>query len=373
VPGEDSRELRRPRSTQMTRMFSDMSTWHAMAALCGCALIALLLSGCGEEPVVVTSETPDVSIAPPYNRQQIANFRGIAEPRSDAWEELVRDLPRLQADGINTAMISPPVLISQRAGGKPRVGLEGSAGSAPGNIEDLHRAGIAVFLAPTTTMAGFPPQVEPTDATMSHLNEDTIRWATTAEQTQSELFSPLSQFNLALGTETAGRWSSQILPQIREIYHGDVVAMVVPDMAGYHATGTAHDFELLNYTGYDYLLVDLFPAEDPFSQDRFDFQVSDVILRAIAIAQRDGLKGVMIQCGAWREAAGADTVVGPQLGEEGQARVTGRVLELTSPQKYPQVKGVFFHGWTLPGRGARDFAVEQTLRNAFGEMSKTAP
>ena len=354
-------------------MFSGMSMWHAVAVLCSCALLALLLSGCGEEPVVVTSEKPNTSTAPVYKRQQIENFRGIAEPRSDSWEELVRDVGRLRTDGFNTAMISPPVLISQREGGKPRVGLEGAAGSAPGNIKDLHGTGMAVLLAPTTTMTGFTPQVEPTDTTLGHLNEDTIRWAVTAEQTQSELFSPLSQVNLALGTEAAGRWSAKILPQIREIYHGNVVAMVVPDLAGPPAVGAAHDFERLSYTGYDYLMVDIFPAEDPFNQERFEIQVNDVILRAIAVAQRDGLKGVMIQCGAWRGAAGADSVQGPQLGEEGQARVTGRVLEIISPQKFPQVKGVFFQGWTLPGRGARDYAVEQTLRNAFGEMSKTAP
>ncbi|MFA6001923.1 MAG: hypothetical protein WC828_07395 [Thermoleophilia bacterium] len=354
-------------------MIYGMSMWRAMAALCIAAPLALLLSGCAEEPVVVTSEKPNTSTAPVYKRQQLENFRGMAEPRGDSWEDMVRDAARLKTDGFNTAMISPPVLISQRAGGKPRVGLEGAAGSAPGNIEDLHRAGMAVFLAPTTTMTGFTPQVESTDTTLGHLNEDTIRWATTAEQTQSELFSPLSQINLALGTEAAGRWSAQILPQIREIYHGNIVAMVVPDLAGPPTMGAPHDFERLNYTGYDYLMVDIFPVEDPFNQERFEIQVNDVIVRAIAVAQRDGLKGVMIQFGAWRGAAGADTVTGPQLGEEGQAKVTGRVLEIASPQKFTQVKGVFFQGWTLPGRGAKDYAVEQTLKNALGQMSKTAP
>jgi len=365
--------LRNPRSAYKIHAISVVSLLHAAAFLCCCIILALLISGCAEEPVVVTSEKPVTSTAPAYKRQQINYFRGIAEPRSNYWTNLVEDVERLRADGFNIASISPPVLINQRAGGKPRVGLEGATVSATASIDDIHQAGLAVFLAPTTDNPGFRTEMEPTEETLNQLSEDVLRWAAAAERTQTELFSPLSNYNLVLGTDGAGRWSDLIMSQVHEIYRGQVVAMVVPDLNGPPAAGERHDFENLNYTGYDYLMIEIFPTEDPFNQERFDAQVKDILQSAVEVAKRDGLKGVIIRCGAWRYAAGVDTVEGPQLGEERQAAVIDSVMKQASPRSIPLMKGIFFLGWTLPGRGAKDFAVEQVLKDNFGEVSKTTP
>ena len=367
VPG-----LKKPGSLKRIMPFSKPATLNKAVALYSCALALLLLSGCetASETTTTTAEPKTTSTAA-YQRQQPGFYRGMAEPRSGSWEDLANDAVRLRADGFNTAMISPPVLINQRAGGKLRVGLEGAAASASTNIEDLHSEGLATFLAPTTDLPGFRPEVEPTDVTLGHLDEDAVRWATTAEQTQTELFSPLSEVNLAIGTDAAGKWSAQILPKVREVYRGEVVAIVVPDIASLPAAGAPHDFELINYTGYDYLLVDIFPKEVPYDETRFMAQVNEIMQRAAAVARRDGLKGFMIQYGSWREAAGVDTVDGPELGEDGQARSIGQVLGLAITANFPQLKGIFFQGWTLPGRGAKDLRAEQTLRDAFRGKSNT--
>jgi len=326
-------------------------------------VLPILVTGCDEEPTVQTATTPTAttSTAPAYQRQALSFYRGIDEPRYDAWQDLALDADRLRQDYFNTVTLSPPILITERAGGKPRVILEGEAGAVPGVVDRIHNAGMAVFITPTTVQAGFPPQIEPTESVLSQLTDDAIRWAGTAEEKQVELFSPLDEYNLVLGNDAANKWSAQVVPMLREKFHGGLVAKVVPDVDAPPAAGAPHDFEKLDYTGYDYLMLDVYPRGDTFSQDQFDAELADLLTRAEAVRARFGLKGVLLESGAWREAAGVDTVDGPLLGDDGQALLAGHVLQLGAPR----VAGIFWHGWTLPGRGARGYKSEDALKLGF--------
>ena len=323
--------------------------------------MASLTAGCNEEPTVKTTvETTTVTTTEPYQRQaEIPFYKGITEPRPDAWKEMASDSERLLRDDFNIVVLSPPVLITQRAGGTPRVILEGAAGSVPGTTEDLHQAGLAVFISPTTAAAGFEPQIETSDAILGQLTVDTVQWAETAEQAQAELFSPLSDYNLALGTETANKWSAEVLPLVREKYKGEIVARVVPDInTTIKGAGAVHDYELLDFRGYDYLMLYIQPYGSSFDPARFDLYVDELVKNANTIAARDGLKGVLVEFGGWREETGVDTVDGPVLGEGGQAVLAERMIHVT----LSQTKGIFWRGWTLPGRGARGHMVEDSLR-----------
>ncbi|MHB9111076.1 MAG: hypothetical protein ACYC4D_00375 [Thermoleophilia bacterium] len=334
----------------------------SLSTLLAACLIAMgtLATGCGEEPTVKTTvETTPTSIAAAYQRQSVPFFKGISEPRPDAWKEMANDSERLLRDGFNIVALSPPVLVTQRAGGQPRVILEGAAGSVPGTAEDLHQAGLAVFISPTTAAAGFEPQLETSDAILRQLTEDTVQWAETAEQVKAELFSPLADYNLALGTGTANKWSAEVLPLVRQKYRGEIVARVVPDInTTVKGAGAVHDYELLDFRGYDYLMLYVQPYGSTFDPARFDVYVDEMIKRANAIAARDGLKGVLVEFGGWREETGVDTVDGPVLGEGGQAVLAERMIQIA----LPQTKGIFWRGWTLPGRGAKDHMVEASLR-----------
>ena len=328
------------------------------------ALFTATLGGCNEEPTVKTTvDTTPTATAPPYQRQTIAFYRGIDEPRATAWEILTLDRERLHNDGFNTATLSPPVLITQRAGGQPRLILEGDAGSVPGLTDDLHQAGFAVFISPTTSAPGYETRVEVTEPTLRQLSEDASHWAGIAQEKQAELFTPLAQYNLALGTETANKWSAEVLPVVRQKFSGGLVASVVADIAGTPpAPGAAHDFEQLDLRGYDYLMVSIAPRGKDLDQAQLESELDDLLTRANAIAQRDGLQGVLLEFGAWRETGGSDPVDGPLLGEDGQALVTERVIQLAAPR----IKGFFWRGWTLPGRGAKGLKVEEALRHSFG-------
>jgi hypothetical protein len=323
--------------------------------------VALLGGGCGsEEPAVQTSTQPRTSPAADYQRRIPEYFKGIDEPQADGWPDMVADASRLLEDGVNTVTVEPPVLIAHRAGKRPRLIMEGEAASARETIDKLHAAGLAVQLAPTTMTPDLNPQVDTTKAALEALDEDTLSWAETAESQQVELFSPLLDYNLVLGTE-ADSWSSSIVPRIREKYHGILVARVVADI-GTPPPGTPHDFKALHYQGYDYLMLDIYPQGDTYDQEAFSAYVDDVMKSAMEVAQRDGLKGVIVGFGGWRETAVSGTVDGPLLGADGQAAMAASLLA----QVMPQAKGVFFQGWTLPGRGARGYPVEDSLRTAFG-------
>lgn len=344
----------RARRRQLRRHFQ-------LALLAACTVAtAALTAGCGEEPTVKTAvEMTPTSTAPAYQRQAIPFYKGIDEPRPDTWKEMASDAERLRRDGFNIVALSPPVLITQRAGGQPRVILEGAAGSVPGTTDDLHQGGLAVFISPTTESAGFEPQLDASDATLKQLTDDAVQWAATAEEVQAELFSPLADYNLALGTETANRWSAEVLPLVRQKYRGDLVAQVVRDInTTVRGAGAVHDFELLDFKGYDYLMLYIQPYGNTFDPARFDMDVDELLKRANTIARRDGLKGVLVEFGGWREETGIDTVDGPILGEAGQAVLAERMIQIA----LPQTKGIFWRGWTLPGRGARDHMVEGSLR-----------
>jgi len=368
--------------------------WLKSAFLFAAFLAALIfttfVAGCNEEPTVKTTvDTTPTTKAPAYQRLSIPFFRGIDEPRADSWQDLLLDRERLRQDSFNIVTLSPTVLITERAGGKPRIILEGEARSVPGLAEELHQGGLAVFIAPTTDAPGYKPEIEVTEATLKQLTEDATHWAETAEQQQAELFSPLADYNLALGTNAANQWSATVLPLVKEKFHGSLVARVVPDISATASTsgaaGAPRDFEQLDFRGYDYLMLDVYPRDrtiqdwptewggydylmldvyprvEILDQAQFDLYFDDLLKRANRIAGRDGLKGVLVQFGAWREAVGADKVDGPVLGEEGQALVAERVMQLAKPQ----VSGIFWRGWTLPGRGARGYKVEDTLGRNF--------
>lgn len=334
----------------------------ARAALLPVLLAIFLMAGCDETPPEVkTASVTATSTAPAYQRREVGFFRGIDEPQAGDWQLMVHESGRLLADGFNTVSLSPPVDFIARTGGKSRTAYEGAAASAEMLMDDFHAQGLAVHISPTTMLAGLGARVDASGPAMERLQSDAISWAEIAESGQAELFSPLADFNLALGTTAAANWSIAVLPLIRERYHGPVAARVVADLSVPSLAGQPHDFEFLDYGGYDFLMVDIYPGGDVYDPAAFDNYVTDVLDRAAAVARRDELKGVMVSFGAWREPAGVDIVDGPLLGDAAQADMASRFLRIAQPR----TRGIFFQGWTLPGRGARDYPVEETLKQYF--------
>lgn len=335
---------------------------------------ALLTGGCGEaaeDTSTIPAETGTVTgtaTAAPYTRRSIEFFEGIAEPTD--WHELLSDSERLLEDGFNTVTLAPPVFITPRAGGRPRVILEGQAATAEALIDDFHERGLAVHISPTTRIPGYNETVEPGEATLGQLKDDALSWARKAEENQAELFSPLSDYNLVLGVEAANAWSAEVLPLVRAEFTGLVGAKVLANIDGPPEPGQPHDFERLDYNGYDYLMLDVFPTEEVFDFQQYDYYVIDVLDRAGEVARRDGLKGVIVsEFGSWRSPADPETADGPVIDEDTQALLVLNFLVMARPR----TQGVFFHGWTLTDRGARDTYAEDVIRDHFTKDTDDAP
>lgn len=331
-------------------------------------LTVLLASGCtSSEEDTLTSITTTVSTqetVEPYMRMEIDTYKGISEPRSANWDFLLVDTERLLQSGFNTLALEPPVLITERAGGQPRAILEGAAVTIPGLIDSIHEEGLAVFLAPTTASPGFAEAVAVDDITLERITEDTLEWAEAAEEKQVELFAPLSRCNLVLGTDACRTWMQEVLPATRAKFTGPIAAKVVADIEQTPVSGGQHDFELLDYRGYDFIMVGIHPWGHIYNEERFRLYVTDVLDRAVAIAERDGLQGVII--GDLRlprnNDQGLKLETGTWLNEEQQAEVTDMVIDLSMPK----ASGFFYYGWSLDGYGARGYPVEDTLARWFG-------
>lgn len=338
------------------------SAIRIVSALSAVALLLLLVTACTAEETVTTATTNSVEEVPDHQRIQIDFYRGINEPRPYDWNLLLSDADRLRANGFNSVTLEPPVLITERAGGRPRVILEGAAVTAPGLVDKIHEQGFAVFLAPTTASPGFSEKVTADEAALERLGEKASEWALVAEEHKVELFAPLSRCNLVLGTDAARAWLKDVLPAVREVYKGPVAAKVVADL-DQPVAGAAHDFELLDYSGYDYLVIDIHPWGEYYSEESFMAYAAQVTERAAQVAERDGLSGVIIgDLRLGRSAGSPDLRKGePSLTAEQQANAVKLIAESLTPA----IKGAFFFGWTLPAYGARDYPAEGALVQWF--------
>ena len=323
----------------------------------------IAVAGCGEEARILTT-TSEQQDEPSHQRLDIAYFKGVTEPGATDWSLLSSDADKLRQYGFNTVTLEPPVLVAARAGGKPRVILEGMAITTPGLIEDVHREGLAVFLAPTTAGPGFSERQEVDDTGLDQLTEDTLSWAEAAEEQQVELFAPLSRCNLVLGTETCRAWLQEVLPAVRERYTGLLAAKVAADIDDAPTAGGQHDFELLDYRGYDYIMIDIHPWGRIYYEERFRAYVEEVLSRAEALVKRDNLKGVIVgDLRLPRNTSGeARLETGTWLNEQQQAEVADMVISIS----IPGTSGFFFYGWYAAGYGARGYLVEDVLIKHFG-------
>lgn len=337
------------------------------------ALLMLMAAGCASGGETLTTVTTRPEAPPPPERQTIDYFQGITEPRSTDLDTLLAAAGQLRDDGFNAVTLEPTVLIDQRVGGKLRVILDGSAMTVRDLAGKFRGEGMAVLLAPTTASPGFEETISIEDTILEHLTEDTLKWADAAEVNNVEMFAPLSRCNLALGTDACHGWLQEVLPQVKERYHGLLAAKVVADIEDQPLNGGPHDFESLDYTGYDYLVVDVHPWGHIYEAERFRAYAIDVIDRAQAIAARDGLKGVIIgdlRLGRIREEAGW-MQTGTWLNEEQQAEAADMVLDIAAER----TNGIFFYGWSLATYGARDYPVEDILVKHFsgGNSEPEAP
>lgn len=161
------------------------------------------------------------------------------------------------------------------------------------NIETAHRNGLKVGL----TLAKPIPAPKLEEIDLEVWNSKIIEYAKLAEEYDVELFAPLNEPD-EIFLENTGKWRQEILPRIREVYHGEIIwkggMFGLPDKTlteGYLkeiSEGPPRDF-----SGYDYIGFTLFVPEGQ-TLEEFSQRVDNILKYVPALAERDNCKGIMI-------------------------------------------------------------------------------
>jgi hypothetical protein len=99
------------------------------------------------------------------------------------------------------------------------------------------------------------------------------------------MFAPINEFDYALGVNRSSDWGQEILPKIKEKYHGKIV------WKGALNYGRVEDFNI-NFKGYDFIGSTILVGDNDF--DSFRNNTKKQIDTIRNFAERDGVKGVMI-------------------------------------------------------------------------------
>ena len=142
------------------------------------------------------------------------------------------------------------------------------------------------------------PQIEEVD--LEAWNSKIVEYAKLAEEYDVELFAPLNEpevFFEGISPQYVHKWRQEILPRIKEVYHGEIV------WKGGGPGGQAQSEKFLkelseaapgDYAGYDYIG---FTSNLPHNMTRleeFPQYVENALKLKLAQAERDHSKGVMI-------------------------------------------------------------------------------
>jgi hypothetical protein len=156
------------------------------------------------------------------------------------------------------------------------------------NIQAAHRNGLKVAL----TMAKCSGGMELEDwMDLEAWNSRVIELAKLAEEHEVELFAPMNEPEVLFGPSASATWGQDILPRIREVYHGEIIwkGASIGGIQPYPMSEPAPT----NYSGYDYIGVSIsrglgatleeLPPPVDYTLDTF-----------LGFAERDNCKGVMI-------------------------------------------------------------------------------
>jgi hypothetical protein len=133
---------------------------------------------------------------------------------------LRNDVERMREDGINTITFSP--LLSHNQEGSVTE-FWSSESNTKGAINLAHAAGFRVILETTPMNPDARPMVANVELFQEGMREIALKYAAIAEEYHVEYFSPIVEPAHHMGVEPADKWMQEMLPQIREVYSGDIM------------------------------------------------------------------------------------------------------------------------------------------------------
>lgn len=236
----------------------------------------------------------------PAPSTKVRVYKGIWIPMllAENTRKLDSDMKKLKSLGVNTVFFqgfSPQLECLERLQGRlPPAVLEKVKEILPiekelmiANIQTAYRNGLRVGL----TM-GKCTFVKLEEIDLEAWNSKVVELAKLAEEHEVELFAPMNEPEVLFGPSASAEWGQEILPKIREVYHGKIVWK-----GG--AVGDIHPDpgqpDQTNFSGYDYIGFTLGLASNAgMTMEDFSQQVDHSLDTIIGFAERDNVKGIMI-------------------------------------------------------------------------------
>lgn len=278
------------------------------------------------------------------------------------------DLDRIKEDEVNTISIGPFVTnhamaIIQR----PLIAHL---------VKKAHKKGLAVHIVPNcwgpwTDIHKAQPEKK------DYMTKEAVYWAKFAQEYNVEYFSPSNEGDVLLWNEGGGKWAQEVLPDIRDVYDGEVVLKLghinADDDINFDYRIKIESFSqeeffmpirFSNSTGYDYLMIDMFPSNEMTSNSQFMLDLEEILLIAQEEVEKKNLKGLMIGEFGYPVAKpeySRDIMPGIVVSPETQALYIGEYLETAMPL----VDGIMYCGWTMEGYGIRGYPAEEVVREWY--------
>jgi len=278
------------------------------------------------------------------------------------------EMDRMKEDGINTLSIGPfAVNHAFSVVQKPFYAAF---------VKKAHRKGFVVHMAVnswgpwTDTKKNHPEMID-------FLTKEANYWAKFAEKYNIEYFSPQNEHDVLLGKKVGAEWAQEVLPQVRDVYKGEVVLKVGqiftdPDTDfDYNINIKSFTDEEMNMSvkfsdvsGYDYLMIDIFPSDIEGKNDLFLEDLEDILSIANVEAEKNNLKGLMIGEFAYplsKPGYSDEIMTGAIVTQEDQAEYIGEYLDVAMSK----VDGIIYCGWSMEGYGFRGYPAEEVIKERF--------
>ncbi len=309
-------------------------------------------------------------ILPTLKRTYPDVIKGNWEPSSFYMNKMItKDSDELRDLGVNTVSVTPEYEFN--ANGTYDIFDEELAKS---NIILAKQEGFAVFLAPNFVGGDLRSFSEKgTDITLEEYlavsDKEALKWAQIAEEFNVEYFSPQSELDYILQVnfeqdrgkkaQILAAWHKQILPQVREIYSGEILTKF--GWIDEAMTGTASD-----YTGYDYIGIVITHGNN--NPELYREVIKQGFKNASDLSLASNSKWLVAE--AWF-AFGTDRFKNNSEGES-LDELQDNYIKIAT-EEYLEIEenkpvGYIFHSWIMPESKIKDRDAEDVMKEFFSEL-----
>jgi hypothetical protein len=306
----------------------------------------------------------------PTERHYVTFMTGVVEP---AWPVFLDkgDLAQMKEDNMNTLQIYFPT--SPDPLQKPFI---------LGVIKEAKKQGLAVHVGGNPGPAASEEAI--TEKKIERYTKVALEWAELCEGCGVEYFSPLAEADHVMGRDRAVAWHAEILPEIRKVFSGKVLAhwanygnddvAMGPEWeeteAYCYRVEASGDFDgvMLDFQSPTPLMIKYWFDPSKPKEEADPYRPNSLETIAITTSEAAAELGIPIYVGEFYVETGeapaglnADRAI---FSEEEQAEFVGKFIDTFAPH----YDGIIHCSWFSFMNGIEDTPAEQVIREKFGAL-----